>query len=217
MSKAYDAGLQQFAWWPDWKGECAAIVGCGPSIKQFDPNVLKERIHVIAIKEVVDICPWAEICYGCDAPWWIHRKGLPKFSGLKLYHGQQATKVGNMHKVEIDISKDDVLVEHPLKIGNGGCSGFQALNLAVQFGATDIILIGFDLHERGGNHWYGRNKWDRASNPMQTNYNRWNKGFTLAKPTLNRLGVNVINASVDSQLEAFPKKPLAEVMEEWGL
>lgn len=213
-----DLGVQKYPWWPDWRGECAAIVGCGPSIKHADLSVLRDRIHVIAIKEVVDLCPWAEICYGCDAPWWISRSGLPKFSGLKLFHGVQAANCGkNMRRIEIEISRDDVLVEQPLKVGNGGCSGFQALNLAVQFGATDVILVGFDLHERGGNHWYGRNKWPNASNPMQSNYNRWNKGFASARPTLARLGISVVNASPDSQLEGFPKKSLAEAMGEWGL
>jgi hypothetical protein len=199
INKAFDLGKQRYPWWPDWKGQSVAIVGCGPSIKQTDLSVLQDRIHVLAIKEIVDKCPWAEVCYGCDAAWWLHRKGLP------------------MHHVEIEISRDDILIEQPLHIGNGGCSGFQTINLVVQFGATDVILVGFDLHERGGLHWYGRNKWPNANNPSQSNFNRWNKGFTSAKPALYSLGVNVVNASLDSQLSCFPKQSLSEVMKEWGL
>lgn len=217
INKAYEEGLK-LPWWKDWKFDCVAIVASGPSIKSFDLSILKDRIHVIAIKTSIDLCPWAEVVYGCDDPWWIDRKGLPHYKGLKLTHGQQiASAYKDIHRVEIVISKDDMLVEKPLQISNGGNSGHQALNIAVQFGVTDVILIGFDLHERGGVHWYGRNKWDRASNPMQSNYNRWNKGFDIAAKSLRALGVTVVNASMESEVRAFPKKPLEEIMEEWGL
>jgi hypothetical protein len=216
-NKAYASGAIR-EWWPDWKGECAAIVGCGPSVKSLDLSILKLRIHVIAIKTAIDLCPWADVCYGCDAPWWIDRKGLPNFKGLKFHHGLQARDSGkDLIKVEIDISRDTMLVEEPLKLGNGGCSGFQALNLAVQFGASDVILIGFDLHERGGLHYYGRNKWPYANNPMCSNFNRWARGFEKALPSLKALGVYVVNASLESELQCFDKKPLNEIMRDWGL
>lgn len=219
MTKAFDLG-SQYSWWPDWWGGCVAIVASGPSMKGFDASILKDRINVIAIKTSVDICPWADIVYGCDAPWWVDRKGLPNFKGLKLYHGVGVNHYDwkkDMHKVEIDLRVDDILVDEPLKIGNGGNSCFQATNLAIQFGATDIILIGFDCHDRGGLHWYGRNTWLNANNPMQINFDRWKKGFEKAQPTLKKLGTTIINASMESDLQCFPKKPLQEAMRDWGL
>jgi hypothetical protein len=216
-NKAAELGPQKFAWWPDWRGEAVAIVGSGPSIKKTDLSVLKDRIHVIAIKVAVDLCPYAEVCYGCDAPWWIDRKGLPKFAGIRIHHGNAANQFPGMHKCEIEISSDNMLVEEPMKIGNGGNSGFQALNLAVQFGAKDIILVGIDCHERGGVHWYGRNKWVNANNPMGTNYVRWMKGFDIARKDLDRLSVTVINSSMESEVKSFRKASLTDIMREWGL
>jgi hypothetical protein len=217
MTPATAAGLERFAWWPDWRGECVAIVAGGPSIKGTDLGALRDRIHVIAIKVAVDLCPWAEVCYGCDAAWWIDRKGLPKYHGIKLSHGHAAKDYPGMHRVEIDMAKDSMLVNEPLKLGNGGNSGFQAINLAIQFGASDIILLGFDCHERGGNHWYGRNKWLNANNPMGTNYNRWMRGFEAIKRELPQMGVTVVNASPQTAINSFPRMPLAEVMQDWGL
>jgi hypothetical protein len=217
INKASELGPQKFAWWPDWRGECVAIVGSGPSIKGMDLSVLKDRIHVIAIKVAIDLCPWAEVCYGCDAPWWVDRKGLPKYSGIKIHHGIAAKHFPGMVRCLIEMNKDNMLVETPLTIGNGGNSGFQALNLAVQFGATDIIMIGIDCHERGGVHWYGRNTWLNANNPMGTNYVRWMQGFETAKKDLDRLGVTVINASMQSAVKTFRKATLADTMTEWGL
>jgi hypothetical protein len=217
MNKASELGPQKFPWWPDWRGECAAIVASGPSIKGMDLSILKDRIHVVAIKTNVDLCPFAEICYGCDAPWWIDRKGLPKFKGLKIFHGIAANHFPDMHRCEIEISSDNLLVEHPMKIGNGGNSGFQALNLVAQFGATSVILVGMDCHERGGVHWYGRNTWVNANNPMGSNFNRWMKGFDTAKKDADRLGITVVNTSMESAINCFRKVQLPEIMEEWGL
>lgn len=217
MNHAAERGPQQFDWWPDWRGEAVAIVGSGPSIKGMDLSILKDRIHTVAIKVAVDLCPWAEVCYGCDAPWWIDRKGLPKFSGVKIFHGIAAKQFPGLHRCEIELTKDNLLVEQPMHIGNGGNSGFQALNLAVQFGATDIVLVGLDCHNRGGIHWYGRNTWLNANNPMGTNFMRWMKGFEVARKDAERMGITVLNASMESEIRSFKKMALPEVMQEWGL
>ena len=218
MNAAYEEGLRKHSWWPDWRGECVAIVAGGPSIKGMDLSILKDRIHVVAIKVAVDLCPWAEVCYGCDAPWWMDRRGLPKFKGLKLAHGPATSEWAEIRRITIEIAKDEILLSKPLTVGNGGCSGFQALNLVAQFGATDIILIGYDLRDgREGPHWYGRNKWVNANNPMPSNYARWQKGFKAAAPTLKKAGVAVVNVSPGTELEAFPKADLKSTMEEWGL
>ena len=219
MNRAFELGRERFAWWPDWRGECAAVVACGPSTKKVDLVKLRDRVHVVAIKESVELCPWAEVVYGCDAAWWIHRKGLPEFKGLKIAHGVQATgQFKDLKRTEIEINKDNILVDEPLKICNGGNSGQQAVNVLVQFGVTDIILAGFDMTADPNHlHYYGRNKWLNANNPMGTNFMRWRKGFDIAKKDLDRLGVTVVNVSPDSHLQAFRRVPLEAVMQEWGL
>jgi hypothetical protein len=97
-------------------------------------------------------------------------------------------------------------------VGGGGNSGFQALNLAVQFGARKVVLVGFDMTDRGGVHWYGRNRWSGANNPDQSNFRRWIAAFEKAAPVLAGIGVEVINASRDSALNCFPKMSLEEAL-----
>lgn len=96
------------------------------------------------------------------------------------------------------------------KIGGGGNSGFQALNLAVQLGATRVLLIGFDMHDRGGVHWYGRNNWVGANNPTDSNFRRWIRALNIAAPVLANRGVEVVNASPFSDLQCFPKASIEE-------
>jgi hypothetical protein len=219
MNRAYELGRERFPWWPDWRGECVAIVASGPSVKKADVAKLRDRIHVVVIKESFELCPWSEVVYGCDASWWIYRKGLPEFKGLKIAHGIQATgQFKNLKRALIKMDRDSMLVDEPMTVGNGGNSGHQALNLVVQFGVTDVILVGFDMRADANHlHWYGRNKWLNANNPMGTNFQRWKKGFDIAKKDLDRMGVTVVNVSPDSQLMSFKRATLDDTLREWGL
>jgi hypothetical protein len=211
---AYDLGKVRFGWWPDWCGECVAIVASGSSTKGAGVEQLRDRIHVIAIKRNVELCPWAEIVYGCDEAWWRLNNGLPKYQGIKMTQSASVPYTyRDIRRVEVDTHRDDILVERPLVVGNGGNSGFQALNLAVQFGATNIILVGFDM---AGEHWHGRNP-SPMNNPAASNFSRWLAAFKHAAPQLRAMGVDVVNCSVQSAMKCFPREPLADVMGRWGL
>lgn len=110
-----------------------------------------------------------------------------------------------------------MLFDEPGVIGSGGNSGFQALNIAAQFGATRILLIGFDMHAADGVHWYGKNAWKDASNPLDHNYVRWRGAFNKQAVVLKRMGIDVINASADSALVCFEKCSVEAALSGWGL
>lgn len=156
----------------------------------------------------MDLCPWADVVYGCDAAWWKHRRGLPEFNGLKItWAGNSFPEYPHIAGVKIAHGKRDKytddLVLDPGSIGGGGNSGFQALNLAVHFGAKRILLIGFDMHGNNGAHWYGRNHWPMANNPAESNFKRWIAAFNGAAPVLERMGIEVVNANPMSALKCF--------------
>jgi hypothetical protein len=165
----------------------------------------------------VRLCPWADVVYGCDAPWWKHRNGLPEFSGIKLAHATEVCTIyPGVNKIEIK-DEDRILIEEPATIGSGGNSGFQALNIAVQFGARRILLVGFDLHGAKGLHWYGKNTWRNANNPYDGNFMRWRRGFASVGADVVKLGISVVNASPDSAMTVFPQMTIPEALERWGI
>ncbi len=109
------------------------------------------------------------------------------------------------------------MFDRPGIVGSGGNSGFQALNLAAQFGASRVLLIGFDMHVGNGVHWYGPNKWHAANNPANSNLMRWRDAFTTQAPKLERMGIEVVNASPDSALRCFKIQTVEEILQQWGL
>jgi hypothetical protein len=216
--KASALGRKQFSWWPDWRDECVAIIGSGPSVKKVNLEVLRDRIHVIAINNGLQLCPWADVLYSCDGPWWRLNKGAPQFAGLKLTHDKTACReFPGVQLVTIEkVHGDDLLLDQPSFIGAGGNSGFQAINLAVQFGATAVMLIGFDCSIEFGAHWHGRHP-SPLTNPCESNIKRWKKAIDGAAPLLNTLGIDVINCSQQSALACYPKMSIEDGLARWGL
>lgn len=204
--------------WPDWRGRAVAIVASGPSAKHAGAGVLKGRLPVMAIKKSIELVPFADVVYGCDGPWWRDVRGLPQFQGLKLCYDVQACDEFGLKRVEIrDKLSNRLEFAQTGKVGAAGNSGFQALNLAIQFGARRILLVGFDVHGRGGEHWYGRNGWGFANNPTEDNYRRWRAAFDGAAADIAERGIEVFNASSVSDIRSFPKMSIAAALEIWRL
>lgn len=217
MNRAAELGPSTVPWWQDWRGECVAIIGAGPSAKQAPIDLLRDRIHVIVINESRRLAPWADILYSCDYAWWSHHKGAKDFAGLRLCHDHRASSEFGAHRVMIEkVGSNDVLVERPSYVGAGGNSGFQALNLAIQFGATGVMLVGIDCSLDYGGHWH-KNHPMPMSNPAATNVQRWQQAFEGAAPQIAALGVDVVNCSPISKLTSYPKMTIAEALERWQL
>jgi hypothetical protein len=201
--------------WPDWRGQVVAVVASGPSAKKVNLKALEGRAKVIAIKGTWELVPFCDAVYGCDFPWWRHVRGLPDFKGLRLAYAPKAVEQYGCRRVLIpNPSGDQMLFDEVGTVGAGGNSGFQALNLAAQFGARKIILAGFDCT---GEHWYGRNNWHGGSNPTDHNFRRWIAAMTIAARQLEARGVEVVNASPGSACKAFPIRGVAEALQEWSV
>jgi hypothetical protein len=146
-------------WWPRWDGEAVALVASGPTAKKSNLAALRDRARVIAINESYQLCLWADALYACDGNWWELKKGAPEFNGLKISQEAEACKrYPDIKKVEVDRYSNELKLHQWGCIGAGGNGGFQALNLAVQFGCDRVMLIGYDMRVDLGEHWHKRTK-----------------------------------------------------------
>lgn len=153
--------------------------------------------------------------YACDGKWWKHHKGVPEFEGLKLSQDVEAcTSYLDVHKVDAEQTAT-MRVDDPGHIATGsaegGNSGFQALNLAVQFGAKRIGLVGFDMRSDQGVHWHGEHP-RGLNNPKTRNFINWRLAFDDAALHLAKLGVRVFNLSPVSTLTCFPFAKLEDIL-----
>lgn len=201
---------------PDWRGDCVVIVGSGPSAAGAERELASRgrAVRVIVVNDSWRLCADADVAYACDGAWWKARQGLaPAFAGIRLTHDAGACAMfPGLRQVGIVRGCDEILTGEPGILGDGGNSGFQAINLAVQCGAARLILVGFDMRIDRGIHWHGKH--DRGlSNPTERLLAKWRGIIDGQAPRLAELGVDVVNTSAVSALEAFPKRPLIEALQ----
>jgi hypothetical protein len=199
-------------WYPDWRGQVCVIVGSGPSAQGVDLTLARGQAKVIAINNSWQLAPWADALYACDAKWWhVNKAALAEFAGLKVTQATECPPV--VHRVLLVQSA--ALATKPGYVGSGSNSGFQASNLAVQFGATTLIWVGFDMRIDRGLHWHGEHR-NGLANPRPERVQMWRDYLDGAAPEFARLGVRVINASEVSALRNYPKMSLAEALQTAG-
>ncbi len=219
MIDLYEQGKAKFDWWQDWRGECVAIIASGPTANKVGVERLKDRIHVIAINENFRLAPFADLLYSCDAEWWTLR-GAPeakKFTGIRIGFEVGVKGVNNIKIKKIGAEYvHELQFNEPGLLGSGGNSGFQMINLAAQFGATGIGLIGYDMRLDQGMHWHGVHK-TPMRNPDEVRCNLWKKHLDGASEKLKSIGIDVVNCSEISRLEKYPRLTLDQMLQRWDL
>lgn len=202
--------------WPDWRGETAVIVATGPSASSAPLLEAKGRARVIVIKSSWLLAPWADALYGCDRGWWIENRGAPKFKGLKFSPSPTVCKVCKDVTLVRLVAKAQILTHEIGKVGcgrhsGGGHSGFHAINLAVQFGAKRIVLVGLDMTaNQNAMHWHKELQTGRRVDPKGMRECR--EAMDGCAPQFAALGVQVINVSPVSELKAYPRMGLIEAI-----
>lgn len=199
------AAARPWVWFPKWTGLTCVLVAAGPSAKAVDLEAGRGRARFIAINNSVQLCPWADVLYACDANWWEQNNGAPNFQGLRISQDKRAASLYSKVRRVISVrGADRILTDHPGLIGWGGNGGFQAINLAVQFGCTRLILVGYDMTLAGGTHWHGDHV-GKCSNPNDRNVERWRRVTDEAAGDLTARGIKVFNCSPVSALQNYPK------------
>lgn len=200
-------------WWPDWRGQTCLIVASGPSAKDANLEAARDKASVIVINTSWRLAPWADVLYACDGKWWMLNKDVAKkFDGLKITQDRIALRhCPTVKLITCTRKQSNILMDKTGVIGWGGNGGFQAINLAAQFGAKKIVLVGYDMRLDKGIHWHGKHS-TGLNNPAQKNVEGWRKALDRVAPQLAQLGILVINTSMDSALTAYPKMSLEEAL-----
>lgn len=91
----------------------------------------------------------------------------------------------------------------PNALRTGMNGGYQALGLAIAAGAARVVLVGYDMRfdNKGKSHWHGGHAKDpsHSDGVYRTMYRRYFEELKLPA------GVQVLNCSPVSLIEAFPK------------
>lgn len=191
----------------EFPGGTVLCVASGPSLTQADVDYCLGRVDMaIAVNTSYQAVPWARALYAADAQWWSWHKGVPAFAGARYSVSTEAARWGvsilrNTGKEGLETSPDGLRTGHN--------SGYQAINLAVLYGAKRIVLIGYDMQfgPKGQRHWHPDHPSERQS-PFRT----FIQSFASLVAPLSQLGIRVINCTRQTSLTCFTRQPLSEVL-----
>jgi hypothetical protein len=196
-----------------WEGCTAVLLATGPSLTEDDVEFVKGKARVVAVNDAYRLAPWADVFYASDVPWWArHHQHLAECQGMKFTVGQSRTPkpIKGLPDVQVLRNTGTLGLERdPSALRTGLNSGYAAINLAVHFGVSRILLLGFNMSPvNGQRHFFGNHKGLNNS----SDYNRFARKFESLVEPLRTLGVSVTNCTQPTRLTAFPQKPLREVL-----
>lgn len=168
-------------------------------------------LPIIAINDAYKLLPSADILYACDEKWWDVHSGCPEFFGEKWScHGscKHNDKFDCAERYGLNLVQGEDregFSLDPSRIHYGSNSGFQAINLALHFGAKLIILVGFNM---GGSHFFGDHPKELINN---RDYARFIPAFERAAKLLPK-DISIINCTPRSVLRCFPMMELNDAL-----
>lgn len=197
-----------------WEGGLCVVAASGPSLtKEIAEQCRGHR--VVAVQDAYRLMPFADVLYGCDAKWWDHHQDCKEFAGEKWSSHEEGTNDKREQFLRLKLwivagKRGKGFCADPHFIHYGSNSGFQAVNLALHFGATLIVLVGFDMRAVDGKrHFFG----DHPQGFVKSSdYKQFIAAFEEAAKCLPA-GVEIVNATPGSALKCFPMMALDKVLE----
>lgn len=189
-----------------WRGATAVVLATGESLT---PDVVaavsvahaRGGCVAIAVNDAYRVAPWANMLYAADGLWWdVHwPKGAGDFAGFKVTAQPQV----RFPVMVVESSGHRGYDERPGFIRTGNNSGYQAIHVAAQMGARKIVVCGIDMQ---GAHFFGLH-----SRPLRNtgNFTSYIERFRDLAPPLAARGIDVVNVSPRSALDAFRRGDLA--------
>lgn len=204
----------------------ALIIGTGPSLTPEAVSLIRQSKHMKFgcnnIYQTINV----DVHLACNPEWWDYY--WPRDEKLRsgdfakwTWDKPTSEKYGIAH---IRGEWGDGLSTDPEVIHYGHSSGYQLLNLALHYGVTEFVLIGYDLkypkgyngHQQragGDRHYFGEypkelQHWTKFNIGPEGELNGLLECYQTIKPS--DYGIRIINCSPGSALDFFETGELDE-------
>jgi len=188
---------------PIWSGMDVYIIGGGPSLKDFDWNLLSGKKTIgcnDAYQLGYEVC---KVCVFGDIKWYTSHKGsLASYKGI--IYGAEPSLINKAVDSRIKLLKRYAKGICTDGVGWNGNTGMVALNLAILLGASRIYLLGFDMKRTKEHSNWHVNNLDKNPDSVYKKFLDWSK---YVKQDWNNKfpHIEIFNITDDSDLDIFPK------------
>lgn len=190
----------------EWPGERCFVICSGESVGKQAKTIQQLRGRFIAVKHGVLLKPDAEVLFlSGEGTNEIAAELMPMFRGRYIIVRGKADcpSLQAFEVKRVTRSKDHEHLSElrsPAHVG-GYDSGTSAIHLAYLFGATEIVLLGYDMT---GGHFCPH----PMSHPPQEHFRRHMAPLAAMAADAKTKGVRIVNCSPKSAVTCFEKQPL---------
>ena len=160
-----------------------------------DPQAVADRVRhlpTVAVSDAYKLAPWAQALVACDGKWWNTHPDAMRFAGERWLANGTARGVARIKAGGVICTQTN--------------SGLLGLDYWIRRGAQRVLLLGIDMR---GTHYFGPHLTLRNTTPAW--FEVLLAQFAVYAKQLPP-GVEVVNCSLDSALEVFPKRALDDVL-----
>lgn len=197
--------------WPvprEWPGGVCLIVCSGESAGVKAAAIRQFRGRVIAVKHGVLLRPDADVFFmSGEMTSTIARELLPKWTPIgqpghyAIVRGRSTPDLPEIFKRVTRSKIHGELCDRPDHV-SGRDTGTSAINLAYLFGATTILLVGYDM---AGGHFCPH----PLQNPPADHFVRHTEFLHQLDADAKRKGIRIVNCGdAKSRVTAFERQPL---------
>lgn len=190
----------------EWVGQRTFVICGGESVRQQRDLVPKLKGRVIAVKEGVYLRPNADVVFFAG-----ERPAEIAPPVLKAFTGERIVVRGKGHPVFPSTAKrvwrtatHEKLSDTPTEVA-GFDAGTSAMNLAVLFGATEIVMLGYDML---GGRWFNGEIPHFLPNPPESDFQRHLSTLPSIAADAKAKGIRIVNVSPISRVTCFERQPL---------
>jgi hypothetical protein len=201
---------------PFWDDRPVAVIGGGPSLQDFDYEVLRGA-HVLAVKSAIFGIPWADAGFGLDITRYQEWRERLADVQARIYWAvseSQLTQTGAPAKNITFLRQlyGPQLSEDPGVIYSDGTSGFGALQICIHKRAKQIVLFGFDYDGVFSNA-VADARGQKRRDQRAAHWREWAEHFSIFSPYFSTHGISVFNACPTSAIRSFQKVGLWDGVE----
>lgn len=188
-----------------WDGRAFVICG-GESVSAAREWIPYLDGRVIAVKEAALLRPDADVLFLSGEKCWENCKDVIKgFAGGEIVaRGKSDPRFpGRTRRIGRNTDKGRLSDDPTQVCGRDG--GTSAINLAYLLGATEIVLIGYDM---AGGRWLNRERRHTQPQPRKEDFARHLSCLPTLADDLAARQIRVVNTSPLSAVTVFPYEPL---------
>jgi hypothetical protein len=195
-----------------WENQSCVIFGGGPSLTAVDVQyVITKGWKRVATNDAgLVLDPYADCLIAGDQRWWSwrHQEVAAQFKGKYIFAWKPVPATPGLNVIQLQHKTG--IVSHDPRSVSACNTGQGAINIAYLFGASRILLLGYDMRVINGQHnWHKRHL-------KPTGEKRYKDVFSpaieKAGKEIEKKGVTIINCTVNSALTCFPYQDIRTIL-----